>query len=167
MKKGLALVLVLLMCLAVAACTVQNKEPSIPQGSEENPQGNAAENTPAEETNSLATADLTKPEIVVELNDHEGMTDLMKKMSNMQVPEGTVIQVTGTLSRNTSTPSLMAVLPDGKTKLGISVFIDDTPDENTPAEGKIVTAVGVAQMGEYFMEFHTAMEHLQVSDPEA
>ncbi len=153
MKKALALVLALILVLSLTACG--GKKDPAPAPSE----APAAEPT-ASESGAAEAKDLSNPEIVVELNDYDGMMSLGKKMRNFEVAEGSVIQVTGTVSRNTSVPSLTAANSEGA-KIGVSIYIDDAPDDKTPAEGETVTAVGVAQKGEYFMEFHAKMENIK------
>ena len=119
----------------------------------------AASDASAAEAASAA-ADLSNPTIVIESGDIDGITDLGKKMQNFEVPEGTVIKITGLFVKNTSTPSIMEANEAGDEKKGISLFLDEGIEE--PANDTPVEAVGTAVKGNYFMEFHVSADGFKV-----
>ena len=103
---------------------------------------------------------LADPSIVIELGDLDGINELGSKMQNFEIDEGTVIKITGIVSRDFDTPSIMEK-GDGE-KNGISMFLDDMSKEEYPEANAVVEAIGIAQKGEYYMEFHVLKENLKV-----
>ena len=147
MKKIALILAAALLTAGLAACSGGNSG------------NNSGNDTPAATSSSTAAApeantdvDLSNPEIVVEFGDFDGIQALMKKMSNMEVKEGTVIKITGIYQKDTSTPAIMEANAEGTTKLGLSLYLPEGVE--TPANGTKVEAIGIATRGTYVMEFH-------------
>ena len=147
MKKIALILAAALLTAGLAACGGGNSG------------NNSGNDTPAATSSSTAAApeatadvDLSNPEIVVEFGDFDGIQALMKKMSNMEVKEGTVIKITGIYQKDTSTPAIMEANAEGTTKLGLSLYLPEGVE--TPANGTKVEAIGIATKGTYVMEFH-------------
>ena len=158
MKRTVILVSSLILAVCLSACgggsSSQAGQPAAASAS------STAQSTPAADASGAAEADLSNPSIVIEMGDIDGITDLGKKMQNFEVPEGTVIKITGLFVKNTSTPSIMEANEAGDAKQGISIYLDEGIEE--PADETAVEAVGVAVKGSYFMEFHVSADGFKV-----
>ena len=159
MKKIVALSLACFMALTLASCGGKS-------GGSNASEANVNESNNSSEIVSNATesvsVDYSNPTIVIELGDFDGINQLASDLQNFAVEAGTVVKITGIVSRNTSTPSIMEANADGTEKRGISMFLDNMDEADYPAEDTTVEAVGVVQAGDYFMEFHVDAEHLKV-----
>ena len=112
------------------------------------------------ESSSEAKADLSNPSVVVEFGDFDAIEKLGKDMQNFAVEENTVIKITGLYSCPGTTPSIVEDDGTGKTKKGISMYLEDEIEK--PADGTKIETVGIAVKGEYFIEFHVSADGFKV-----
>ena len=112
------------------------------------------------ESSSEAKADLSNPSVVVEFGDFDAIEKLGKNMQSFAVEENTVIKITGLYSCPGNTPSIVEDDGTGKTKKGISIYLEDGIKK--PADGTKIEAVGVTVKGDYFMEFHVTADGFKV-----
>lgn len=156
MKKITALLVVGIMVISLAACggnggeTSENNTPTTAQ----------TDNNNSNEGSTEVKADLSNPSVVVELGDFDAIEKLAKDMQNFAVEENTVIKITGLYSCPGTTPSIVEEDGTGKTKVGISMYLEDGIEK--PADGTKIEAVGVAVKGDYFMEFHVSADGFKV-----
>lgn len=151
MKKLAVIFMALIMTASLAACGGNGGETSDNNSLVSSQSGNSSN-----ESSSGAKADLSNPSVVVEFGDFDAIEKLGKDMQNFAVAENTVIKITGLYSCPGTTPSIVEDDGTGKTKKGISMFLEDGIEK--PADGTKIEAVGVAVKGEYFMEFHVSAD---------
>ena len=156
MKKLAVIFMALIMTASLAACGGNGGETSDNNSLVSSQSGNSSSN----ESSSGAKADLSNPSVVVEFGDFDAIEKLGKDMQNFAVEENTVIKITGLYSCPGTTPSIVEDDGTGKTKKGISMFLEDGIEK--PADGTKIEAVGVAIKGEYFMEFHVSADGFKV-----
>ena len=84
---------------------------------------------------------------------------LAKDAQNMKVEEGTVVQISGILSTDMSTPSIMEDNGEG-TKKGLSMYVDG--DWEAPANGSDIDIIGTFVKGSFNMELHVLPENITV-----
>lgn len=155
MKKLAVIFMALIMTASLAACGGNGGETSDNNSSVSSQSGNSSN-----ESSSGAKADLSNPSVVVEFGDFDAIEKLGKDMQNFAVAENTVIKITGLYSCPGTTPSIVEDDGTGKTKKGISMFLEDGIEK--PADGTKIEAVGVAVKGDYFMEFHVSADGFKV-----
>ena len=109
-----------------------------------------------------AEIDPTKPSIIIEAGDYDGILELGSKMQSFEVSPGTVIKITGIYEKLGSTASVMEANETGDSKRGISLYFD-YEQENLP-DDTVIEVTGVAVTGDYFMEFHVSDGFLKVLD---
>ena len=157
MKKTLCLAMVFLMLLCLTACGKDEKPADAPD--KEPVTTEALTEAPTE---TAAEADYNNPSIVVEFGDYDGINKLGKDLQNFAVEEGTVIKVTGLISRDFKDPSINERNSDDTGSMGITMFLDGMDEADYPEDGAKVEVVGITQKGQYFMEFHVTADHLKV-----
>ena len=155
MKKLAVIFMALIMTASLAACGGNGGETSDNNSLVSSQSGNSSN-----ESSSGAKADLSNPFVVVEFGDFDAIEKLGKDMQNFAVEENTVIKITGLYSCPGTTPSIVEDDGTGKTKKGISMYLEDGIEK--PADGTKIEAVGVAVKGEYFMEFHVSADGFKV-----
>ena len=155
MKKLAVIFMALIMTASLAACGGNGGETSDNNSLVSSQSGNSSN-----ESSSGAKADLSNPSVVVEFGDFDAIEKLGKDMQNFAVAENTVIKITGLYSCPGTTPSIVEDDGTGKTKKGISMYLEDGIEK--PADGTKIEAVGVAVKGEYFMEFHVSADGFKV-----
>lgn len=155
MKKLAVIFMALIMTASLAACGGNGGETSDNNSLVSSQSGNSSN-----ESSSGAKADLSNPSVVVEFGDFDAIEKLGKDMQNFAVAENTVIKITGLYSCPGTTPSIVEDDGTGKTKKGISMFLEDGIEK--PADGTKIEAVGVAVKGDYFMEFHVSADGFKV-----
>lgn len=146
----------LIMTASLAACDGNGRDTS----DNNTPTTSQSDSNGSNESSSGARADLSNPSVVVEFGDFDAIEKLGKDMQNFAVEENTVIKITGLYSCPGTTPSIVEDDGTGKTKKGISMYLEDGIEK--PADGTKIEAVGVAVKGEYFMEFHVSADGFKV-----
>lgn len=148
--------MVIIMAFSIVACSGNGGE--TPDNSSST--SAQSDNNSSNESSSEARADLSNPSVVVKFGDFDAIEKLGKDMQNFAVEENTVIKITGLYSCPGTTPSIVEDDGTGKTKKGISIYLEDGIEK--PADDTKIEAVGVAVKGEYFMEFHVSAEGFKV-----
>lgn len=156
MKKLTVIIMVIIMTVSMVACSGKGGETPDNNSSISSQSGNSSSN----ESSSGANIDLSNPSVVVEFGDFDAIEKLAKDMQNFAVEENTVIKITGLYSCPGTTPSIVEENGTEKTKVGISMFLEDGIEK--PADGAKIEAVGVAVKGDYFMEFHVTADGFKV-----
>ncbi|MCI6652148.1 MAG: hypothetical protein MSH11_01800 [Ruminococcus sp.] len=156
MRKITVIIMVIIMTFSMVACSDNGGE---------TPDNNSlvssqSDSDSSNESSSEAKADLSSPSVVVEFGDFDAIEKLGKDMQSFAVEENTVIKITGLYSCPGTTPSIVEEDSTGKTKLGISMYLEDGIEK--PADGTKIEAVGVAVKGDYFMEFHVSADGFKV-----
>ena len=156
MRKLAVIFMALIMTASLAACDGNGRDTS----DNNTPTTSQSDSNGSNESSSGARADLSNPSVVVEFGDFDAIEKLGKDMQNFAVEENTVIKITGLYSCPGTTPSIVEDDGTGKTKKGISMYLEDGIEK--PADGTKIEAVGVAVKGEYFMEFHVSADGFKV-----
>ena len=156
MRKLAVIFMALIMTASLAACDGNGGDTS----DNNTPTTSQSDSNGSNESSSGARADLSNPSVVVEFGDFDAIEKLGKDMQNFAVEENTVIKITGLYSCPGTTPSIVEDDGTGKTKKGISMYLEDGIEK--PADGTKIEAVGVAVKGEYFMEFHVSADGFKV-----
>ena len=156
MKKITVIIMVIIMTVSMVACSGNGGETPDNNSSISSQSGNSSSN----ESSSGANIDLSNPSVVVEFGDFDAIEKLAKDMQSFAVVENTVIKITGLYSCPGTTPSIVEENGTEKTKVGISMFLEDGIEK--PADGAKIEAVGVAVKGDYFMEFHVSADGFKV-----
>ena len=156
MRKLAVIFMALIMTASLAACDGNGGDTS----DNNTPKTSQSDSNGSNESSSGARADLSNPSVVVEFGDFDAIEKLGKDMQNFAVEENTVIKITGLYSCPGTTPSIVEDDGTGKTKKGISMYLEDGIEK--PADGTKIEAVGVAVKGEYFMEFHVSADGFKV-----
>ena len=156
MRKLAVIFMALIMTASLAACDGNGGDTS----DNNTPTTSQSDSNGSNESSSGAKADLSNPSGVVEFGDFDAIEKLGKDMQNFAVEENTVIKITGLYSCPGTTPSIVEDDGTGKTKKGISMYLEDGIEK--PADGTKIEAVGVAVKGEYFMEFHVSADGFKV-----
>ena len=168
MKKTMLITaLGLAFVLLFAACSKTTPSEGSKNGEDttEAPVVSTEENAGTEEDTTEEAAnekDPTKPEIIIEAGDYDGILELGSKMQSFEVSPGTVIKITGIYEKLGSTASVMEMNEAGDQKRGISLYFD-YEQENLP-DDTVIEVTGVAVTGDYFMEFHVSDGFLKVLD---
>lgn len=156
MKKLAVIFMALIMTASLAGCNGNGGDTS----NDNTPTTAQTDNNSSNEGSSQVKADLSNPSVVVEFGDFNAIEKLGKDMQNFAVEENTVIKITGLYSCPGTTPSIVEDDGTGKTKKGISMFLEDGIEK--PADGTKIEAIGVAVKGDYFMEFHVSADGFKV-----
>ena len=156
MRKLAVIFMALIMTASLAACDGNGRDTS----DNNTPTTSQSDSNGSNESSSGAKANLSNPSVVVEFGDFDAIEKLGKDMQNFAVEENTVIKITGLYSCPGTTPSIVEDDGTGKTKKGISMYLEDGIEK--PADGTKIEAVGVAVKGEYFMEFHVSADGFKV-----
>lgn len=156
MRKLAVIFMALIMTASLAACDGNGGDTS----DNNTPTTSQSDSNGSNESSSGAKANLSNPSVVVEFGDFDAIEKLGKDMQNFAVEENTVIKITGLYSCPGTTPSIVEDDGTGKTKKGISMYLEDGIEK--PADGTKIEAVGVAVKGEYFMEFHVSADGFKV-----
>ena len=148
--------MVIIMAFSIVSCSGNGGE--TPDNSSSI--SSQSDSNSSNESSSEAKADLSNPSVVVEFGDFDAIEKLGKDMQSFAVEENTVIKITGLYSCPGTTPSIVEDDGTGKTKKGISIYLEDGIKK--PADGTKIEAVGVAVKGDYFMEFHVTADGFKV-----
>ncbi len=154
------LLVLLLLASVLAGCAGKEKdEPKAhEEGKSQNDTGPAEPETEPEETEpepwtpedylDISQVDFSNPTVVIAADDYDGMYDFAKKLQNYEIPEGTIVEITGFVGPSMMTHTVNVPAADGSQSIGTTYEV--VGELEFPPEDTKIHFIGVARIGEYY-----------------